>query len=393
MITASSWSQQTDAALAVNEAAGRLIQRLGRQPNFIVAQHTVALPTQVVAEALAAHFPGVPIHGGTSCQGVMTEAGFMGAGPTLGLFGLYDPDGTYGIGSADMGNDPTAAAMSATEKALAMANRSGERPEMIWLTCAPGHEEQILSGLRLLVGPGVPVAGGSSGDDSISGAWSQFAGIQVHSSGVVISVMFPSCELSFPFHSGYDPTQHHGIVTKASGRTIHEIDQQPAAVVYDRWTGGLINKVRPSGGTILGLTTLHPLGRIVERLGGIPYFLLSHPDTVTVGGDLTLFTNVSEGDQLVLMQGSEESLVARAGRVVRSALVRNDQPVAGALVIYCAGCMLTVQSRMDEVASNIHRSLDGKPFLGCFTFGEQGCLPGGFNHHGNLMISVLVFHS
>ena len=46
---------------------------------------------------------------------------------------------------------------------------------------------------------------------------------------------------------------------------------------------------------------------------------------------------------------------------------------------------------MTEVSSGLARSLGNKPFLGNFTFGEQGCFVGGTNHHGNLMISVVVF--
>ena len=65
--------------------------------------------------------------------------------------------------------------------------------------------------------------------------------------------------------------------------------------------------------------------------------------------------------------------------------------MSGALVIYCAGCMLTVQDRMGEVAQGVCQVLGDKPFLGSFTFGEQGCFIGGSNHHGNLMISVVVF--
>jgi len=60
-------------------------------------------------------------------------------------------------------------------------------------------------------------------------------------------------------------------------------------------------------------------------------------------------------------------------------------------VIFCAGCMLTVRERMDQVVLGLRDNLADVPFLGCFTFGEQGCFIGGENRHGNLMISVTVF--
>jgi hypothetical protein len=53
--------------------------------------------------------------------------------------------------------------------------------------------------------------------------------------------------------------------------------------------------------------------------------------------------------------------------------------------------MLTVRDRIDQVVAGLDEGLGGAPFLGCFTFGEQGCFVGGENRHGNLMISVTVF--
>ncbi|MEL7174413.1 MAG: FIST C-terminal domain-containing protein, partial [Pseudomonadota bacterium] len=92
--------------------------------------------------------------------------------------------------------------------------------------------------------------------------------------------------------------------------------------------------------------------------------------------------------------GSADSLVSRAGRVAslsakRGGLTTAD--IAGALVIFCGGCMLAVRDRMDEVAAEVDRALGGAPSLGIFTFGEQGAVLGESNRHGNLMISCVTF--
>jgi hypothetical protein len=175
---------------------------------------------------------------------------------------------------------------------------------------------------------------------------------------------------------------------------VYEIDGRPAAQVYDEWTGGAIHDLL-DGGNILARTSLFPLGRVVGRYGGVPYYRLAHPDSVLENRALSLFADVSEGDQLVLMQGNPAGLIARAGSVARAALDQRD-PLApevpvGALVVYCAGCMLTVRDRMDEVVDGLRLELGALPFLGSFTFGEQGCFVGGENRHGNLMILVVVF--
>jgi hypothetical protein len=52
--------------------------------------------------------------------------------------------------------------------------------------------------------------------------------------------------------------------------------------------------------------------------------------------------------------------------------------------------MLAVGEEMPQVAHAVTRSFGEKPFLGCFTFGEQGAILGK-NAHGNLMISAIAF--
>jgi hypothetical protein len=52
--------------------------------------------------------------------------------------------------------------------------------------------------------------------------------------------------------------------------------------------------------------------------------------------------------------------------------------------------MLAVDEAMPNVAHEVTTSFSGKPFVGCFTFGEQGYLRDR-NVHGNLMISAIAF--
>ena len=60
-------------------------------------------------------------------------------------------------------------------------------------------------------------------------------------------------------------------------------------------------------------------------------------------------------------------------------------------MIYCGGCMLTVQDTLDEVVSGVETAWGGAAVLGAFTFGEQGRIVGAGSRHGNLMISCIVF--
>ena len=258
------------------------------------------------------------------------------------------------------------------------------------MTAAPGCEEEIIDGIQSLFGFEVPIIGGSSADEQIQGAWRQVANDRVESDSVVLTTMFPSVETVFAFHSGHEPTDSRGTVTRASGRVLYEIDGRPAAEVYEEWIGRDLNA--QDGGAILSQTTTVPFGRLVGAIGGVDSFVLVHPATISEDGAIRTFAELRAGDTLVLMRGTRRSLVTRAGRVVHLSLHDVEggaTGISGAIVFFCAGCYLTVGDAMGDVVKGVRSALDGRPFLGAFTYGEQGCLPDGQNHHGNLMISVL----
>ncbi|MBT4329187.1 MAG: hypothetical protein HOD58_04585 [Gammaproteobacteria bacterium] len=392
--TASSTEENTKSAIA--ECYSSLHEQLGRAPSLLMAYYSDTHDSAEMSRLLRASAgEEVQVHGASSCLGAMTETGFHSKeGVGVSLWAIDDPEGDYGTGAAVIGDDPEGAAVEALEMALERSNRIGEVPTLVWINGAPGREEALIAGIESVIGADVPIAGGSSGDNTVTGNWSQIANGEQWSDAVVVSVLFPSTQISYAFHSGYDPTDTTGIVTRCEGRTLMEIDGRPAAEVYNEWTEGAITEMLPEGGNVLALTTLFPLGRVVEEVGGLPYYKLSHPDGVTADGGLTLFSNLEEGETLTLMQGTIDSLVSRAGRVTEAAVEAGDfksEQLIGGLAIYCAGCMLTVQPKMDEVSGYIREALNDQPFVGVFTFGEQGCFIANDNAHGNLMISIVAF--
>lgn len=393
MIIATAHSTQLDTCSAVQECFEQLAPI--KEVSWLLYFYTENYDSELAVSTLSGLVSTENIHGGTSCLGVMTAAGFASdSGRGMGMLALSDPAGSYGVGVAEIGHCPRSASSKAILSALRQAERSGEVPALVWLNAAPGNEEELLAGIEDVVGSKVPIAGGSVGDNGVAGNWWQVAGKQTFRDAIVVSVFFPSVEISYAFHSGYKPTDKAGLVTSAKGRVLAAIDGRPAAEVYNDWSGGLIEKQLQNKEIILSETSFAPLGREVGRVGGVPYFKLSHPERVTRNAALTLFTDIDEGEKVVLMNGSRESLITRAGRVTQAAISAGELTVdslSGALIIFCAGCMLAVQEDMDRVVAEIRSALAGAPFLGVFTFGEQGCFVGHENSHGNLMISVVVF--
>ena len=208
-------------------------------------------------------------------------------------------------------------------------------------------------------------------------------------------MLFPSTSVSFAYHNGYAPTEHNGTVTASEGRVLKAIDGRPAADVYREWTDhAVIPEVVSETMPILSESTLNPLGRYLDSVGDVPYFLLAHPAELTPDSELGLFADVAVGDRLTLMSGSPDQLTQRAGKVAALAAQSGSlkpNEISGALMVYCGGCMLAVQDRLGDVTTGVVSALPGVPFLGIFTFGEQGVVLDGCNRHGNLMISAVIF--
>jgi len=394
MKIATGWSTNGDAESAIEEAWGSILDGLNENIVLVQCSASAAYTAEQLQAKLKALVPeGCKIAATSSCLGAMSNQGFHsddGAG--LCLIAFAD-EGDFGVGLSRQHNDPVRAASSATFQAIDDANRPGELPVLVWVNAAPGAEESVLEGIVEAIGNNVPIMGGSSADNNITGEWWQFSAMEQTSDGVLIIAMYPEAKVGFSFHSGYLATEHAAVVTKSSGRIIYSLDNLPAAQVYDKWVDGGIGE-QMAGGNILQQTTLFPLGRETGQIEDIPYYTLMHPDQVLEEGALSLFSNIETGEQVTLMQGSADSLASRAGSVVSGILERQNwqaEQVCGALIVYCAGCMLGIQERMDEVSQGIDRSLDGAPFSGLFTFGEQGCFIDGISRHGNLMISAVVF--
>jgi hypothetical protein len=192
---------------------------------------------------------------------------------------------------------------------------------------------------------------------------------------------------------GYRRGTDSGVVTATAGREIQSIDGMPAAEVYDRWTGHRIASKLEAGGSILVETTMCPLAIDAGRVDGVTNYLLIHPDAISPGRTLTTFRNVEVGTRVYAMKGDRQRLVERAGRVARQAkaqLASASATASGGLVVYCGGCRLAIGEEISEVASTVAEAFEGAPFIGCFTFGEQGLLVNR-NVHGNLMISAVAF--
>ena len=391
--SASAYESSSD----LSSVANALLSKLEDAPDLILASYSSLCDAKELVADLSELFPDCAIAGASTCRGALTSDGLCAFGkPNIALWGLSDSQGSYGVGFSSFEKDTIKeATIKALDIALAESGRDGELPGLIWMHASPGNEETIVATLDEIFDGDVLIVGGSAADENLDAKWTCFAGNHLGSNGVSLGVFFSTYEIGTSFQSGYVPTENRGIATKCKGRTVFEIDGAPAALVYNDWTNQLIDiKTASLPANVLGSSTLSPLGMAVGDVSGVPYFNLAHPESYTEDLALTFFCEVSEGQSLTLMSGSVDNIISRPGRVANEAIYNSnpdDNSVIGGLVVFCGGCLLAVESRADEISNHLNENMLNQPYLGCFTFGEQGSLIGGENRHGNLMISVTVF--
>ncbi|MFC7291548.1 FIST signal transduction protein [Hirschia litorea] len=404
------FSENPSTADALNELRLKLSQS-SRNAQLAFAFYGFEHDADLIRSSLGEMLGDAAILGGSSHNGVMDSAAVRGSN-SLGVYLIEDDTGDYGVGAAEYGDDPAAAAEAALKQALERADCLDQLPELVWVYQAPGFEDQVLEGLNRVVGERCPIVGGSAADNDVSGKWSLFDNEMTMQNGVVVAVFFPSTAIGFAYQGGYEPNGHVGYVTRIEeqnkgqmgrvtrvagaeprSRAILEINNRPAAEVYNEWTNGAISDKLEAGGVILSETNLAPIATLAGCSDGIDQYLLIHPESVREDGGLTTFASIDLNAELYCMRGDPNQIIERAGRVVKLAKdqLYGAEP-AGAIMVFCGGCRMAVGEHLSAAPGVVQEWIGDAPLISCFTFGEQGPMMGK-NSHGNLMISAIVFEA
>lgn len=349
----------------------------------------VDVPIRPILEALRRANSGLAIFGATSFQGIFVPGGFKRG---VGLL-IADKEDAIDIAVSLKKTGAAESAAAAQDACRQVARELGQKPDVLLLHATPGFEESVLKGIRAVFGDEVPVYGGSAADDDITGRWQIFANGASANEGFVVAALRSKIPIRGAFLGGYLPTEFGGTVTRASGRTVQRIDGQPAAEVYNTWTQGKIAYELEHGGSVLLKTNLNPIARLMGEPLGMPRRLLSHPHFVNAAdASLSFFSEFTVGDRITLMTSTKNPLVTRVARSVQRARGTSGASTRAGLLVYCGGCLSVLLDRANDIAREFASELDGAPFIGLATFGEQGqFFDRTSSQHGNLMCTVLLF--
>jgi len=402
------WSINPDTEGAVTEAAAKAGGRAeegGLTMVFYTPHHD---PHRVAEAARRAGPPSRRNIGFTTHVGVLTSDGYIDSDTgVVGVLTTHLADVLFGLGIASFDEAaPAEAAKLAYRRAVADAHKSkGERPAMIVMFGTMTAEEALLGALAEEAGPDVPLIGGTAAGlasmmerKTKEVASSMFVDDHIVGKGVGITVYYSPHPFAWAYSGGYTRgSGKGGVVTDAEGRLLRKIDDRPAVDVYDEWLGGRLSQAKQEGKNVQNFLALYPLVQTVTKNG------VSHNQVIRAWpsnkpeapGSLTTGANVSNGEVIYTSEGSENILVNRFAALPRQAKKNaNDMAASAGFFIYCAGALQTIpREHRGNIAALVGESMGDMPWIGVFTWGEQGSIPGIGNQHGNLMASTVLFPS
>ena len=375
-------NEESAAVEAVEAALGQLEGK----PDLAILLSTVDYNVEKVVAAVQDKLSDVfatlnsllrkpPIWGGTSSAGIIGPAGLVSG--EQGSLGIMLISGIQaGVGGTELGDDPQSAGAKAAQIAIEQIEES---PNVFLMMSAPGNEEAVMAGIKK-VSKGIPIMGGSSADNTLEGNWRQLANGEILSNGVTVAAL-SGVKIGYAFSGAYRPTGKKAKITKLDGRTLTELNNQPALSVYSEWLGKPESELREA---ILIESVTAPIAR---QIGD--FYQVAHPANATDSGEIEIFVNYSEGDELELMQANVDELITGVKSVVSQAAKQVEKP-AGVLLVHCAGRNMVIGERMSEVSAQIKDAAEDVPAIGLLAFGEQGTIETGESYQANLMLSALV---
>ena len=233
-------------------------------------------------------------------------------------------------------------------------------------------EDEVIASLYSNL-EGIPIIGGSAGDDL------RFQETFVYADGAFHrdAAVFIMYETSLPFFTfqaqHFEPTDLKIVVTEADARNriISEINGHPAAMEYARILGLRVEDLNP---------TVFSENPVMIRLGG-DYYVRSiqkvNPDM-----SLSLFCAIEEG--LVLTIGKGSDIAENLKQVIHGL---HKDPDKAHLAIFCDCILRKLEVADKSLEEDCNRILSGITAVGFSTYGEQ------FNSiHVNQTLTGVIIH-
>lgn len=334
----------------------------GLEPTAVLVFASASHDAPSLATALAERFPGAITAGCTTMGEVGPEGATEGGVSAVALVPPVRAAATL-IDLASFQFEDGRATIDALTAQIGASRLSADRHVFLTLTDGLSGTEEILVASLGVYAPGVPLVGGSAGDDfEFDRTWAWVDG-ESHSAAAAVILLEPRVPFH-PFHvHHYQPTERRVVVTDAdpARRMIRELDGFPALEVLASLLGESVEALRTDPQAILA----HRSVTFGFQAGET--FYLRGIMTVQDDGSLLMGGAVEEGAVLALMEGGDLVDDTRLG--VQQALEALGGSPSGMVLFSCGGRQLEARAR--GVVEPMVHAMSPVPAAGFVTYGEQ----------------------
>ncbi|MDY6777959.1 MAG: FIST N-terminal domain-containing protein [Candidatus Nanohaloarchaea archaeon] len=275
-----------------------------------------------------------------------------------------------------------------------------------------GKEFEILQGITSSIGTGIPVVGGSAGDDLALDGTHQFYNGMIYSDAVVLVGISTDLTIHTGQAHGLEKTIASGVINETDGREIISISGQPAAEFYADAIGQDVEDLKklydmPLGETIskslhylfLKLTGKQPIKiqrvfqyslekPFAEQVSSGEYRIIT-PISITDRNGIIISTSLEENTPVHVIEGEKQGIID-AGKEAFSHIDLKQQETLFSIVVDCTcrNQLLDRSEREREVAA-IRNTLQC-PVAGFYGYGEIGGAEDTFCTFKNQTVSGFV---
>ena len=379
------WSTDENAYLAGKACAKKAVLDL-IQTKVAFIFSSVKYDQKALIDGAKEVLGSAPIIGCTSNGGILVPDGYITSNNGFaGILAIGDPDTAVGVaGSAKM----LTARETGRKVAIDAMNKVGTTfsPSYFFMIANPGEEEEYAKGIQDVIGD-VPMFGGSSADDDLTGKWKIFTNEGIFSEGVAVAFFYTNKKIMNEYTGKYHETVNSGVITKIEGRrTLKEIEGIPAMKKYAEWTGFKTRELM--GDKILTASILKPMG-VKTPTGNVT--LIRHPMAGNADYSINLGNDLSVNTAVIQMQASLDELIEAPKLTLRKLKDKLPSEPAAYLFIHCGGRKIAIGDRINEVAKLVKEEAGDVPYIMPFTFGEYGRAEHEANNMGGLMLSETAF--
>ncbi|MFZ1984322.1 MAG: FIST N-terminal domain-containing protein [Desulfatitalea sp.] len=253
-----------------------------------------------------------------------------------------------------------------------------------------GNGCAILKGIAEALGETLPVTGGAAGDNGGFIKTLQFGRGRINSDTVCGIAFYGDFRLGTGVCSGWAPIGLSKQVTRARGKTVYELNGEPALNVFERFLGQHAEKLPAIG-------VEYPLG-FTKRVEGANeeehYVLRASMSVDRKERSITFAGEIPEGAMVNMTCGDKSSILEAAETAAREAQSAIGDTAPG--IIFCYSCMarrIVLGRRTEEEIERIQAQFGHQvPIIGFYSYGEFCPVgPGAPNylHNETITLSVL----